>query len=115
MISSNYSLSYPVLHSILLHISVNSSQPIAIAMIFRRFEDQARTTLEGDVFEQPLNGHQQAGRAADQEIDVAQPPNPPGQPALGIEMVEIGDCSSPADGGHHTEIAVLECFPGKRA
>ena len=71
-------------------------------------QDQARTALEGDIFKEPLDGHQKAGRAGDQEIDMAQPPNALGQPARSVEVVEISDRTSPPYGGHHAEIAVPE-------
>jgi len=35
LVSGGYSLSYPVLHSIWLHISADPSQTIAIAMLLR--------------------------------------------------------------------------------
>src|SRR5690606_37334752 len=70
----------------------------------------ARTALAGQVDPQPAHGHEQPFLEVDQEVDVGDAPNPPGEPAGEAEPAEVDHRRPAADGG---EIALVPIAEGQ--
>jgi hypothetical protein len=64
--------------------------------------DQASSTLEGEIGPEPAHGHQKAVVEADQQIDVGDPPDEPGDEALELEAAPMHHRRVAAD---HRQIA----------
>ena len=62
----------------------------------------------GQVRPEPLHRHDEAAAEVDQEIDVGDAPQPPGEPARDLEPAEIGDRRAAPDGGERSGVAIAE-------
>src|SRR5712692_750251 len=70
--------------------------------------NQPLTALERRVGPQPVEQHREAVAVADQEIDVDDAPQQPGDPAAYPEAAEIGDRDLASDRRHAAGLAVAE-------
>src|ERR1700679_1556804 len=70
--------------------------------------DQARAAAARGINPEPAEGDGQTVAHADQEVNVGESPNPPGEPAAHLDRTEIDDGGAFADGGEIAGMLVAE-------
>jgi hypothetical protein len=70
--------------------------------------DQPCGMLAAQIDPQPAPGDDEPAARADQEVDMGNAPDPPGQGAFQLEPAEIDDRRAPADGRKTALMAVAE-------
>src|SRR5215472_10156693 len=84
------------------------TKPMGCLVLLRRSGDQPRAALEGDVRPQPFQQHDNPIPKADEEGDVDEAPQQPGETAIEADPAEISDGAAAADGREAAEIAINE-------
>src|SRR5688572_21645405 len=103
-------------NSLFLLISVSSPKAFGVQSSERpRFRleiprDQARAFVERDVSPGPLHEDGEAIAEADQENDVDEKPDQPGQPAAQVDEIEVGHGFVPADGRHAALVPIAKAL-----
>src|SRR5262249_59491710 len=76
--------------------------------LLERGGDQPRAAVERDVRPGPLDHHDEPVAEADQEKDVDEQPEDPGEEAGEPEAADLADGGASADGGQHPFVDVVE-------